>query len=137
MKCYFKARNVRRGSVAYESAALRRGRACGRERGQLSVEADTRVLVQRLSPSNEGTRVWLASAQAGRQPEHEMFGELPQNDWLRLHELPDGITTSPYHWMERPQRSFSSRFQASGLSCSSNPAIVGIDSASRVSSSRR
>jgi DNA-binding MarR family transcriptional regulator len=53
---------------------------------------------QCLDLTEEGLRAWRVCEDIGRRLESEMFAEISEADWNRLHELLDRVITSFEHW---------------------------------------
>ena len=54
--------------------------------------------MQRLHLSAEGLRVWRECERIGRRLEAEMFADMPEDDWHRLHDLLDSALASLDRW---------------------------------------
>ena len=69
------------------------------KRGLIERETDPHDnRVQRLHLSAEGLRVWRECERIGRRLEAEMFADMPEDDWHRLHDLLDSALASLDRW---------------------------------------
>jgi DNA-binding MarR family transcriptional regulator len=56
---------------------------------------------QCLHLTDEGLRIWQESERIGRRLEDEMFAELSDDDWQKLHALLDRVLVSFEHWKDK------------------------------------
>lgn len=69
------------------------------KRGLIERETDPHDnRVQRLHLSAVGLRVWRECERIGRRLEAEMFADMPEDDWHRLHDLLDSALASLDRW---------------------------------------
>lgn len=88
--------------IVLDKTLVSKNLAALEERGLIRKIVDRRdARRQCLELTDEGLRVWRICEAIGRRLESEMFAEISEDDWNRLHEILDRVIGSFEHWVAK------------------------------------